>query len=856
MKKQLFRGGMALGSAAALACVGLVPAGQALAEQTSRASSQIIEEVTVTARKREERVVDTPVAVSVMGEEDLERYNTRDLAQLTQRIPGLSIVNGQGGGAGGNITIRGIGKPPGSSDYALDAPVSLVIDGMAFSRNHMIKTGFFDSEAVEVLKGPQALYFGKNSPAGVIAIRSKSPEVGGEMELNVRAGYEFVTEDPTIEAGISLPIGEHLAVRFAARGQDMDGGFLKNTAQPLDASALYPGTDYVTGGASYKDFPAQSQAVWRMTTVWEPTDTFDATLKLFRSYTKRNDAGQVIQWSCADGPGANPTYFGIHTDPTQICPDSKVKLRGNGALPPPEVADAAPFIDRDSRFHDKLDQYMHTLQMNWEVGDFTLTSVTGYWDYRHREYTNYDYLSYGVVVSKQGESGESFTQEVRLASSFDGPLNFTLGGFYENAERELNAPVQLAPPSLFLAFGLPESPVPYVAGSKPSNLNDEQYDGTYINYHQIWNNDIDSWSVFGSFDWEVNEKLEISGGLRYTKEDREASGGNVFENSSFFGYGPGDLVYNPKDTSDNVSPEVTVSYHINDDLMVYGSFKTGFQSAGISNPGTVPNLGDFTVEEQNEILIFDETTIEGFELGLKGTFFEGRMRADLAAFWYESKDLQVAIFNSNTTTFTLQNAAVVHNWGFEGNMIYQVNDRLQLRLAGQFNHLEFDEWDDAGCHPVDGALSRDELLARSAPDCHTVVDPESGADVTTQDLSGVRYGGPPFQANIGFTYDMPLMRDWRLIFDWDTIHHNKGKRTLNQPFTEIPARTVTNIGATLTQDGGNWEAGVICTNCFNELYVYSIGNRPLAKIIPGERGDMTGQVAPPRLVSLYLTYRM
>ena len=255
----------------------------AAAEESGRASPQIIEEITVTARKREERVIDTPVAVSVMSAEDLERYNTRDLAQLTQRIPGLQIANGQGGGAGGNISIRGIGKPPGTSDYGIDAPVSLVIDGMNFSRNHMIKTGFFDSEAVEVLKGPQALYFGKNSPAGVIAIRSISPEVGGEFEGFVRAQYEFVTEDPVVEAGFSLPVGDHWAFRLVARGQDMDGGYIENTAQPLDVSALYPGTNFTARGASYDEFPAQKQAVVRFTTVWEPNENFDATLKLFRS---------------------------------------------------------------------------------------------------------------------------------------------------------------------------------------------------------------------------------------------------------------------------------------------------------------------------------------------------------------------------------------------------------------------------------------------------------------------------------------------------------------------------------------------------------------------------------------------
>ncbi len=134
------------------------PASAQKAGGETRASNLIIEEVTVTARKREERAIDAPVAVSVLTGDDLDLYNTRDLTQLTERIPGLEVTHGAGGGAGGNITIRGIGKPPGTSDYGIDAPVSLVIDGMSFSRNHMILTGFFDSEAVEVLKGPQALY--------------------------------------------------------------------------------------------------------------------------------------------------------------------------------------------------------------------------------------------------------------------------------------------------------------------------------------------------------------------------------------------------------------------------------------------------------------------------------------------------------------------------------------------------------------------------------------------------------------------------------------------------------------------------------------------------------------------------
>ena len=842
--KTVLKSGMAGVYAAVLPCVTFLQVGEALAQETAKASTQLIEEVTVTARKREERVIDAPVAVSVMTAEDVELYNTRDLAQITQRVPGVEVTHGAGGAAGGNVTIRGVGKPPGTNDYGLDAPVSIVMDGMPFSRNHLLDTGFFDIQSVEILKGPQALYFGKNSPAGVIAIHSISPEVGGEVDGFIRTQYEFVAEDQVLEAGLSLPVGDHWAFRFALRGQDMKDGWLTNSAQPLDVSGLYPGFDFSSRGAGDDDkFPNQSQVVYRFTSVWEPTDNFDATFKMFRSYSKQNEAGYTILYSCIDGPGANPYYgFGFpdilnSPDPTQTCPDSRATLERNSALPPAEIANEHPFIDEDSRFHNTYSQYIYTLDMNWEVSDnFTLSSVTGFWDYKHREYTNYDYTSYAIVVSEQGESGEGWTQELRLQSNFDGPLNFMVGAFYEDLERDLDAPVQIIP-AAYSFFGPGE--IPYVGGQFPG---DEIYDGAFINYHQHWDNKIESLSFFGSVSWQISDKWELSGGLRYTEEERSSVGGNLFENS--LGFSPAGVFYEPSDKSDNVSPEVTLSFQLSDDVNVYWAYKTGFQSAGISNPGTVANLGALTFEEQTDALVFDETTVEGFEAGLKGYFLDGRMRADLAAFWYEIEDLQVAIFNSNTTTFTLQNAGVVHNWGFEATTIFQVNENLQLRFAGQYNDLEYDEWEDAGCHPV-------QLLEETGPGCH--VGPNG---VPIQDLSGVGYGGPPFQMNAGFTYKTPIVGDWGLQFTWDTVYKNKGKRALNQPGTEVPSRMLTHLGATISQRDGPWEAGLICTNCFNEIYVTDITNKPLTKIIPGEGGDMIGTIAPPRLVTFQLTYRL
>jgi len=197
----------------------VIGGGQASAQEDNNQvrSGPQVEDIIVTGRKREERLLDAPIAATALNSQALKDYHTSSLGELTTRIPGVDITqNGAGGAAGGNIVVRGMGQL--TVDYGGDQPVSIVIDGMSFSRGHVLNVGFFDTEMVEVLKGPQALYFGKNSSAGVISIRSVSPIVGDEMEGFLRASYEFIAEDPVLEGAFSFPVGDKMAMRIAARG--------------------------------------------------------------------------------------------------------------------------------------------------------------------------------------------------------------------------------------------------------------------------------------------------------------------------------------------------------------------------------------------------------------------------------------------------------------------------------------------------------------------------------------------------------------------------------------------------------------------------------------------------------------
>jgi outer membrane receptor protein involved in Fe transport len=248
------------------------------------------------------------------------------------------------------------------------------------------------------------------------------------------------------------------------------------------------------------------------------------------------------------------------------------------------------------------------------------------------------------------------------------------------------------------------------------------------------------------------------------------------------------------------------------------------------------------IDVANDTLVFDETTVEGFELGMKGRFLGNSMSAEIIGFYFESEDLQVGIFNSNTTTFTLQNAAVALNYGVEMNLLYQLDESWQLRGAFSYAHLEFDDWEDAGCNSIDTPNT-------AIGTCFTN---NLGANV--QDMSGKAYGGPPLSVSIGATYFRPVSEGWALEANFDTIYHSDGEETLQQAGTDIPDRAVTNVAISLFQQDGPWSVDLTCTNCFNEIYVTSIQNKPLQKIIPDLASDLTGTINPPRLVRFGVTY--
>ena len=199
--------------------------------QTKEANGEAAElvEVVVTARQRDETLQDVPVAVTAISAQTLEKMSTTDIRDLANYSSGLIIDVGDSG-AGGTINLRGLGTSPTQAGF--EQTVSIAIDGVQVWRPRIIRVGLMDVQQIEVLKGPQALFFGKNSPAGVVAIKTADPT--DEFSGFVRAGYEFDAGGYKVQGAFSGPLTERIGARLAVSWRDSDG-YIKNLfSRPTD----------------------------------------------------------------------------------------------------------------------------------------------------------------------------------------------------------------------------------------------------------------------------------------------------------------------------------------------------------------------------------------------------------------------------------------------------------------------------------------------------------------------------------------------------------------------------------------------------------------------------------------------
>jgi iron complex outermembrane recepter protein len=371
------------------------------------------DEIIVTARKRQESILKVPVTTTVLSSALIERANITGLFDVSKKTVGLKlgIASVESGAL---ISIRGFGTT--ATDPGVDQSVSLNLDGMQLTQGMSYNVGTFDMAQVEVLKGPQALFFGKSSPAGVVSIRTNDP--GDRFELIARASYEKEAREMRNELIVSGPLSDTFGVRVAAL-YDYYGGFFRNKATPDVASGALP--------LGNKRLGESDSFFIRGTALWKPSSSFSARLKLTYTHDDQRDATVQQFVACPEGTTNLVPFAGSAFATGETCkPDRNGALVGMNPAAFPGMFTNNQGLKplKGGRPASKTVQKFGSLELNYTpVSAIDLTSLTGY----YRLDVDVDYNCYGsgagapACMTQKRLERTDFTQELRASSDFSGP---------------------------------------------------------------------------------------------------------------------------------------------------------------------------------------------------------------------------------------------------------------------------------------------------------------------------------------------------------------------------------------------------------------------------------------------------
>jgi iron complex outermembrane receptor protein len=800
--------------AAALSAVSALAmtAGTALAQAPdAKQAAYAPEEIIVTARKRDESIMKAPVVMSAISAQQIQNLKINNFQDMAQVTPGLQIAPAFGT-VGMYVYFRGLGNG-GGANFA-DQAVQLNIDGIGTTHGAFYRAGMFDVGQIEVLKGPQALFFGRSSSAGIIAIHSADPTP--EWQTKLTAGYEFDADEMDLDAYISGPITDKLGIRLAGYHNTYKG-WLQN-ADPIAGRRIPNGTD--DGG--------------RVTLKY---DDPDAGLRVNLKFTKARSSHDM--WS---GDVGQRVCFG----PTQIdagwayddCKLSRVTQSAPYGVPyNPNVdwyggsfGNAAAFatgssdpLFKDGKGYTYTDTEQVALNVDYDIADgLTVTSVTGY--------SFLDTVDAGPSFTAiapgffplfylAGQYRQmDYSQELRLTSNWkDSWINFMLGGFY-NANSAKNG----------------------------TSVNFPAFTSAYHTDTKIA---TDVYSAFGQVILTPIEHFELAGGLRFTKVKKDLTRLIYQNNTAAFGnpanYGnviaslPSNIV---KKTENNTSPEITLTWRPTDELTAFVSWKKGYKAPGI-------NVNQFTGSYvPGEVGYFNGEKVNGFEGGVKASLLDQHLNLTASAYTYGYKDLQVVFSLGSSYTTTVANGADARIKGFELGATYNPPgiEGLNLSAALNYNDSKFTRFSNAPCYGG-------QQFATGGIAC-TDINPDPAVFFGTQDLTGTRLAhAPQWTGQLSVDYRTEITEEY------------SGSINLNANFSSS-YDSVDQLNPTGKQKGyvtldtalrfgkleGPWELGLIVRNITNKYYI-AVGYDDGASF--GTPGDTLAYMNRPRHVMIQLTER-
>lgn len=613
--------------------------------QDVTAPSASADVITVTAQKREQALSDVPINLTAYNSERLNILGIEQFDELSDFVPGLEVQEQSPNNPG--FVIRGITSDDGAASG--EARVAVFQDGVSISRARGAYVELFDIERVEVAKGPQATLFGRGALIGGINIiqnKADTEDFSAAVESTIGDFNRFEAR-----GHVNLPISDTLAVRFAGVHKQRDG-YVDNLL----------GTDAMN---------AVELSALRAALRWQPTADFN--LDIIANYQTDTPEGGTSFRS-----GSLPPVFGASVGQPQ---DPAALSTFNN------FEGGAPLgIDRQVYGVTALADY--TINDTWSV-----SSISGWRAFESVEIFDPDGFGAELLVIAEDATGHQWSQEVRFNYDAGGPLTGFFGGsyFYENGQQRIPLATNEAVAQAFL-FGLdPFNPVPVSLGAAQLGLTIPlgYYEEETANRGKTTAIDL-----FGDVTYAVTERLDLTAGVRWTREEKEASlygwyadrPNNVtFTNTLFLPATPdGTVVESGTREFDDFTWRFAAQYDVSDVLNVWASYARGRRPDVISFDSTDP---DFFVEVPAEL-------VDSYEVG--GFWNWDNTQLQASVFYSEYQNFQTGRFDPNNAVFITDNAGQATQYGFEAQLDHSINEIATLFATYAYNFSEFDDSDDQG----------------------------------------------------------------------------------------------------------------------------------------------------------------
>ncbi|MDT8320404.1 MAG: TonB-dependent receptor [Xanthomonadales bacterium] len=750
------------------------------------AQAQVLEEVMVTAQKREQGIQDVSIAITAWTGEQIRQLGFESSGEVARMTPGVSIA-GTSAGQDAQFSIRGVTQTD-FTDF-VEPPNAVYVDEGYIPTTQGQRFGLFDIDRVEILKGPQGTLFGRNATGGLVHYVTRKPTEAFEAYSDVLYGsHDQVRLEAAVSGPLTANVNGRLSAMFNRHDEIATNHYpAQNTINPLT------GVPFNGSRSGADDMWNDNQWAIRGQLLWKINDRAELLLSGFAAHEEVSvgyyQQGAVTAVINADGNHVNTIR--AENDP-QGC--EAISAETGGCLPidfvdgnfgntvRPVVGgdlfgyrefggidDLDVSVDHALDDGNEYDIYGGTANLAWELEGMTVTAISHFMHFEKEQTLDADVSPTPQSMVNNNNDTDSFSQELRINGGGDG-YNWVAGLYYlymdNNNVIALDFPED-SPITLLLPFG------PFDSAS-------------------LVNLQTDSYSAFGQIDWDLSERLTLVAGIRVIQEEKEFRYDNLFfpnvndhlvdtDQTPLDSFG---FTYPSfqDDTSDTLwAGRVALEYRPDDDWLWYLSINRGVKAGSFNG-----KLNDFTPALNEEDIPYDEEVLLAYETGFKSTLLDGLARLNGSFYYYDYDDYQAFVF-SGSSGF-VRNADAEY-FGAELEFIVKPTPQLDLILNGS--------WIDATVFDLEVADS----VFRDVTPAHT----------------------PEFQFAMLARYTLPqLVFDGNLAAQVDvTYTDDRFHNIRNFDAQRMDSFWMTNVRLSWTSADSRWEGTLFVNNLTDERYVHT-----------------------------------